>query len=113
MLGSSSLLLQGGGPAKRRVLGTPGLLKAIIGLRAELSMGVWRRKRPLHSSWYMFLFAPVSDLVYEVEFNWAHFLEKSLAEPVPNLSRIFAIGELMCLRAEAMVAGTSQTAELR
>jgi hypothetical protein len=59
----------------------------------------------------MFLFAPVSDLVYEVEFNWAHFLEKSLAKP--NLSRILAIGELVCLGAEAMVAGTSQTAELR
>jgi hypothetical protein len=74
-------------------------------------MGVWRRKSPLHSSWHMFLFAPVSDLVYEVEFNWAHFLEKSLAEP--NLSRILAIGELVCLGAEAMVAGTSQTAEFR
>ena len=57
--------------------------------RAELSMGVWRRKRPLQSSWHMFLFVPVSDLVYEVEFNWAHFLEKSLAKPF--LSRILAV----------------------
>jgi hypothetical protein len=74
-------------------------------------MGVWRRKSPLYSFWHMFLFAPVSDLVYEVEFNWAHFLEKSLAEP--NLSRILAIGELVCRGAEVMLAGTSQTAELR
>ena len=58
----------------------------------------------------MFLFVPVTDLVYEVEFNWAHFLEKSLAKP--NLSRIFAIGELMRLGAAAMGAGTSQTAEV-
>ena len=58
----------------------------------------------------MFLSAPVTDLVYEVEFNWDFFLEKSLAKP--NLSRILAIGELMCLGAAAMVAGTSQTAEV-
>jgi hypothetical protein len=58
----------------------------------------------------MFLFPPVSDLVYEVEFNWHIFLEKSLAEP--NLSRILAIDGLMRLGAAAMVAGTSRTAEL-
>jgi hypothetical protein len=73
-------------------------------------MGVWSRKSPLHSSWHMFLSTPVSDLVYEVEFNWHIFLENSLAEP--NLSRILAIEGLMRLGAAAMVAGTSQTAEL-
>jgi hypothetical protein len=52
---------------------------------AELSMGVWWRKSPLHSSWRMFLSVPVTDLVYEVEFNWVFFLVKSLAKP--NLSR--------------------------
>ena len=58
----------------------------------------------------MFLSVPVTDLVYEVEFNWAYFLEKSLAEP--NLSRILAIWELVCLGAEAIVTGTSQIAEV-